>query len=221
MVQRTPASSKISRAAACSIVSPGSTKPARHDQKPGRHAAWRPSRHLSPCVASMIATGSTRGKCSAPQSWHFRFQPASSTVVRVPQLAQKPCRRCHSNSARAVAAAPPSNGENACAAARKSSNTPSPAIGERSRLNEAGNSSANTGEPFTVSPRNKRCALGLNIAACAPSHRIGRPGASRAPICMGPDGGAEPSTKGMPSRISRICALSDAIAPSSHALSRR
>ena len=40
----------------------------------------------------MITTGSVRGKCSALQLAHSRFQPPSFIEVRAPQLAQNPWR---------------------------------------------------------------------------------------------------------------------------------
>jgi hypothetical protein len=83
-----PDSSKISRRTASSMVSAASTNPARHDHMPGGNCFCRPSRHLSPEVTSMITTGSVRGKCSALQLGHSRFQPPSFIAVRVPQLAQ-------------------------------------------------------------------------------------------------------------------------------------
>ncbi len=59
---RTPASSSTSRPTACSIDSPGSTKPASVDQRPSGHSAWRPSRQRSSLsVISMITAGSVRG----------------------------------------------------------------------------------------------------------------------------------------------------------------
>ena len=72
-----PNSSNISRRTASSMVSAASTKPARHEYIPGRNCFCRPSRHLSPWVTSMITTGSVRGKCSALQFGHSRFQPPS------------------------------------------------------------------------------------------------------------------------------------------------
>src|SRR5213082_3521260 len=62
-----PLSSKISRRTASSMVSAASTKPARQEYMPGGKCFWRPSRHFSPDVTSMITTGSVRGKCSALQ----------------------------------------------------------------------------------------------------------------------------------------------------------
>ena len=38
----------------------------------------------------MITTGSVRGKCSARQLSHTRFQPPSTAMVGSPQLAQNP-----------------------------------------------------------------------------------------------------------------------------------
>ena len=56
---------------------------------PGGKRDWRPSRHWSPRVASMITTGSVRGKCCAPQAGQSRRQPEATTVLAAPQLAQK------------------------------------------------------------------------------------------------------------------------------------
>ncbi len=71
---------------------------------------WRPIRHLSPLVTSMITTGSVRGKCSALQLGHSRFQPPSRITVLAPQLAQKPCRWCQLTSDFAIATADSSCG---------------------------------------------------------------------------------------------------------------
>lgn len=60
-----------SRATASSIVSPGSTKPARQEYIPGTKRYWRPRRHRSRAtsMASMITTGSVRGKwCAAHEA---------------------------------------------------------------------------------------------------------------------------------------------------------
>ena len=63
----------------------------------------RPSRQRSPLIASMITTGSVRGKCSTLQAGHSRFQPACVMRVGAPQLAQKRCRACQASSAFASA----------------------------------------------------------------------------------------------------------------------
>lgn len=58
----TPASSHTSRLTDSSMLSPGSTNPARQLKKPFGHAFWRPRRSLSLlafCTA-MITTGSVR-----------------------------------------------------------------------------------------------------------------------------------------------------------------
>ena len=55
---------------------------------------WRPSRQRSPSSASMMTTGSVRGKCCALQTSHSRRQPAAASRVAAPQLAQKPWRAC-------------------------------------------------------------------------------------------------------------------------------
>ena len=60
----------------------------------GTKRGERPSRQLSPSIASMMTTGSVRGKCCALQFGQSRRQPASTVLVSVPQLAQKRCRAC-------------------------------------------------------------------------------------------------------------------------------
>ena len=85
------------------MLSPGSRKPARAEYILLGQAAWRPTRHWSPFTASMITTGSVRGKCSALQDGHTRFQPPSATSEGWPQTAQWRCRRRHSNIDLAVA----------------------------------------------------------------------------------------------------------------------
>ena len=49
----------------------------------------RPSRQESPSTASMMTTGSVRGKCCMPQFGHSRRQPAAPTTSRVAQFEQK------------------------------------------------------------------------------------------------------------------------------------
>jgi hypothetical protein len=68
-----PASSKVSRRTAFSIVSPGSMKPASAEYMPGAKCRPRPSTHLSWVTVNMIATGSVRGKCSVPQALQCRL----------------------------------------------------------------------------------------------------------------------------------------------------
>ena len=63
----------------------------------------RPSRPRSPRTASMIATGSVRGKCSTLQAGQARFQPASTMSVLAPQFEQKRCRACQCSIALASA----------------------------------------------------------------------------------------------------------------------
>ena len=84
------------------MVSPGSKNPARQEYMPFGKRAWRPSRQASPSTASMITTGSVRGKCCALQASHSRRQPAAETRVGAPQLAQWPCLACQCS--RALAA---------------------------------------------------------------------------------------------------------------------
>jgi len=48
-------------------------------------------------MASMITTGSVRGKCDARQSGQRRTQPADATFVGDPHWAQKRCRACQSS----------------------------------------------------------------------------------------------------------------------------
>ena len=79
----------VVRLAAASIVSPGSTNPASAEYMPFGNLGWRPSRQTSSSIASMMTTGSVRGKCVALQTLQSRRQPATATSVRAPQLAQK------------------------------------------------------------------------------------------------------------------------------------
>ena len=72
--------------------------------KPAGQNFWRPMSALSPLTASMMATGSVRGKCSAPHIAHCAFQPASTTPFLPPHFAQKPCELCQRNRLRAVEA---------------------------------------------------------------------------------------------------------------------
>ena len=71
-----------SRRTASSIVSPGSMKPARHDHMVGRKRGERPSTQRSPAIASMITTGSVRGKCCALQDGQSRRQPPRTGLRR-------------------------------------------------------------------------------------------------------------------------------------------
>ena len=66
---------------------------------PARSAYERPSRQRSPATASMITTGSVRGKCCALQAGQSRRQPPCDTLVGAPQLEQKRCRACQCSSA--------------------------------------------------------------------------------------------------------------------------
>ena len=84
-------------------TSPGSMKPARHDHMVGRKRGDRPSRQRSPSIASMITTGSVRGKCSALQAAQSRRQPACTVCVGAPQFGQKRWRRCQFSTALASA----------------------------------------------------------------------------------------------------------------------
>src|SRR6476619_8331631 len=86
--QTIPASSRTSRRTASSIVSPGSTKPARHDQEFDTNRPERPRMQRSAAVASMITTGSVRGKCCISHEGQSRRQPASTTMVGNPQFEQ-------------------------------------------------------------------------------------------------------------------------------------
>ena len=63
----------------------------------------RPSSPRSPRTASMMTTGSVRGKCSTLQAGQARFQPASTMSVVTPQLEQKRCRACQCSIALASA----------------------------------------------------------------------------------------------------------------------
>ena len=92
-----PASSSVSRRTASSIASPGSTKPARHDHMLAAKRPERPSRQRSPSIASMMTTGSVRGKCSTLQAGQSRFQPACDDVgrraaIRAEAMARVPVR---------------------------------------------------------------------------------------------------------------------------------
>ena len=80
--QAMPTSSSTSRRTASSIVSPGSAKPARHDHMVGAKRRERPSTQRSPAIASMMTTGSVRGKCSRLQTGQSRRQPACTTLRR-------------------------------------------------------------------------------------------------------------------------------------------
>ena len=104
------------------MVSPGSRNPASADIRPSGQAACRPSRHFGSGpplkTASMIVTGSTRGKCSMPQAGQTRFQPPLAVSVSTPQAAQKPCRRRQSNSDLAVPAMAASGPGSIAAASR-------------------------------------------------------------------------------------------------------
>ncbi len=105
-----PASSKVSRRTASSNVSPGSMKPAKHENRLPARRWLRPKSPYSPRTDSMITTGSVRGKCDARHSGQRRTQPANSTRVGEPHCAQKRCRACQSISERAsarIAASPP------------------------------------------------------------------------------------------------------------------
>ena len=75
-----PTSSFTSRLTASSIVSPGSRNPASAEYMPGAKRGWRPSRQRSPSIASMITTGSTRGKISMLQVGQTRLPPPPFTV---------------------------------------------------------------------------------------------------------------------------------------------
>ncbi len=79
-----PTSSATSRATAASADSPGSTNPARMENRPGGQTAWRPSSTRSPSCTSMITAGSVRGKTSWPVVGSRWVQPAFSTVVAAP-----------------------------------------------------------------------------------------------------------------------------------------
>ena len=80
--QTMPASSSVSRRTASSMLSPGSTKPARQDHMLAAKRSERPSRQRSPSTASMITTGSVRGKCCDLAGGQSRRQPACDDVGR-------------------------------------------------------------------------------------------------------------------------------------------
>ena len=75
-------------------------------------------------MASMITTGSRRGKCSVRQASHTRFQPPQASRDDWPQAAQKPCRRRQSNRDLAVPAMAASGPGSSAAASRISWNWP-------------------------------------------------------------------------------------------------
>ena len=164
-----PASSSSSRAAACSRVSPGSTNPASADQNPAGQLAWRPSKHLSSFTASIIATGSVRGKCSAPHEGQTRFHPASVTSLLPPHLAQNGWLRCHSNRLRAVDARLASIALSPRAAARMSVKSPDPWSKDPSSLNPGSISIAKIGAPSLSSPRKICSPCGVICATSGPS----------------------------------------------------
>ena len=64
------------------MVSPGSAKPARHDHMVGANRGERPSTQRSPAIASMMTTGSVRGKCSRLADGQSRRQPACTDLRR-------------------------------------------------------------------------------------------------------------------------------------------
>ncbi len=68
----------------------------RAESRPAARRVPRPSHS-----ASMMTTGSTRGKCSAPQLPQRRPQPPRNRSVGSPQTAQKRCRACQSTRLRA------------------------------------------------------------------------------------------------------------------------
>ena len=92
--QVSPTSSCTSRRTASSINSPGSAKPARHDHMVCGKRGERPSTQRSPAIASMMTTGSVRGKCSALQEGQSRRQPPCASAVTAPQFGQKQWRVC-------------------------------------------------------------------------------------------------------------------------------
>ena len=95
-----PVSSLTSRRTASSKVSPGSTKPASADIRPGIQWRCRASRHwldpLKELVTSMSTTGSVRGKCCVAHtgSLQTRACPPWQPLVGLPQIPQNRCRRC-------------------------------------------------------------------------------------------------------------------------------
>ena len=121
--------------------------------RPCGQDAWRPSRQRSPIQGSMMVTGSTRGKCSAPQAGQMRFQPPSATSDSWPQTEQKRWRRRQSNRLLAQPAIAASSPGSSAASVRSSSKRPSrssaPSVGSA----EPSSSTAKTGvAPFR--PRN-------------------------------------------------------------------
>ena len=79
---------------------PRSIRPARGSRPApnsglGGYCGWRPSRSRPSCSASMITTGSTRGKCCAEHSGSAATSRRARSRVFAPQLAQKRWRECH------------------------------------------------------------------------------------------------------------------------------
>ena len=131
--------------------------------------AWRPSRQRSPSSASMMTTGSVRGKCCALQASHSRRQPAAAARVAAPQLAQKPWRACQASDrlglaehGRALRARPALHGDRAqidqleVVAAGDDQLAPvEEAVAARRRAarpRSSGSSAANTGAPSGSRP---------------------------------------------------------------------
>src|SRR5580692_9186542 len=160
-----------SRRTASSIVSPGSMKPASAENMPGGKCRPRPTRHASPCVANMIATGSVRGKCSVLQAAQTRFQPPSARVVRAPHLGQKPCRSCQSMSAFAVPRIAMSRSPISMAAPRMSLKWPSPASGPSFAGSRAAEISSAKTARSPSRPRKMQGASGAAKVSAKPGRR--------------------------------------------------
>ncbi len=108
----------------------------------------RPSKQRSPRTASMMTTGSVRGKCSTLQAGQARFQPASTMSVVAPQLEQKRCRACQCS----IALASASGGR--CSGAT----SPCTAIERRSVTNEIVARLQRLGAGLASMPMPKRAA---------------------------------------------------------------
>ena len=183
-----PGSSRTSRRTASSSVSPGSTKPARHEKRaPGRRRL-RPSRARSPRTASMITTGSVRGKCDARHSGQRRTQPADVTRVGEPHCAQKRCRACQSSSERASA---------------RIAASPAGIVGARARtsISSVSMSGAALAPLASIAKCARPSSRGRERSAWRPprsARATGPPAASRAPASPAP------RTNGFRSRSGRI-----------------
>ena len=186
---------------------PRSSRRARRNRRapntcPSGKRACRPSRQRSPSTASMMTTGSVRGKCCALQTSHSRRQPAAVMRRRRAAFARKnrggrasrrspwPRRASRSSRARRGPAARSSAGRSSSRSSRpgttssRRSRKPS-LLSARCSTASSGNSAANTGAPegqaraeSRASPRRAPRAprSGKNASRGSPSVRIGMSG---------------------------------------------